>query len=253
MVLSSTHYRHISLGEVDSTNNEAIKLAMAGDAGNIWITANSQTLGKARRGRQWISKAGNLYASLLLIDFTPQTNASVLPLLAAVALYDSMAKIINNKNNLKIKWPNDLLLNNKKIAGILLEQGKDCHGRQWTVLGFGVNCLHYPQNVLHKATSFTNEGYAVLPSEIFQSLFDCTAEALANWQKYPLPENLSSQWLERCCGLGSQIEVRLANETLSGIFENLDKSGNLILQTKDETRYIAAGDVFLSQENEKHE
>ena len=238
-------YRHIELTDVDSTNTRAVELAMNGDIGDVWITATSQTMGKARRGREWISKTGNLYASLLLIDLVAQRNVISLPLVASIALYDAVANLIGTTDSLSIKWPNDLLLSSKKFSGILLEKGEDSHARPWTVLGFGVNCAHYPTDTDYPATSLTNEGYDISPKVLFNSLSTSMSSTLERWDYGNGISTIREDWLSRCQGLGSTIKVRLSNETLTGIFEDLDSTGRLILSTPTDKHHISAGDIFF--------
>src|SRR5262249_32383687 len=113
--------RLISLDEVGSTNAEAFARARAGERGPLWITARRQTAGRGRRGRGWVSERGNLYASLLLTDPAPPQRAAELSLVAALALHDALAERANVLGpRLKLKWPNDLLCDGAKLAGILV-------------------------------------------------------------------------------------------------------------------------------------
>ena len=112
----------MALVDVGSTNAVALEQAVKGDKGPLWITAESQSAGRARRGRAWVSEPGNLYASLLLIDPAPQDQLATLPLVISLALHVALvAARPELEKRLKIKWPNDLLLDGKKLSGILLE------------------------------------------------------------------------------------------------------------------------------------
>src|SRR5437016_6333057 len=105
-----------------STNSEALTLARAGERGPLWITAERQSAGRGRRGRSWTSEPGNLFASLLLTDPAPAEHWPELAFVAALAVHDAVAELVETlKPQLAIKWPNDLLLAGRKFAGILIE------------------------------------------------------------------------------------------------------------------------------------
>lgn len=240
-------YRHLSFPSMPSTNTYCVELAMSGDMGDVWVTCDSQTSGRARRGRRWVSESGNLYASLLLIAPSSDTlSFSSLPLVASVALHDAITTASDNIIGLSIKWPNDLLLNGKKVSGILLERGEDSQGRVYIVLGFGVNCRHHPPDTDYPATSLLSEGYDISPSRLFSHLVSCVSDSLQRWDWGNGISHFRDNWLSRSEGLGSCIEVRLPHETLQGIFEDLDSTGRLILRTPDTVRHISSGDVFFS-------
>ena len=142
-----TDHRHIALGDVGSTNSVALDYARAGDPGNLWITANRQLQGRGRRGRAWISQEGNLYASLLVIDSAPNAKIGTLPLVAALAVYNTLKPIFaRTPQALAIKWPNDILVDGRKINGILLESELLPDGRMAVVIGCGINCAHHPDD-----------------------------------------------------------------------------------------------------------
>src|ERR1043166_8409052 len=114
--------RLLSLDEVGSTNAEAFARARAGERGPLWITARRQTAGRGRRGRAWVSEPGTLYASLLLTDPAPPQRAAELSLVAALAVHDALAEraaVLGPR--LTLKWPNDVLCDGAKLAGILVE------------------------------------------------------------------------------------------------------------------------------------
>ena len=112
-------WRHLKLDDVGSTNAEAMQLAGEGDNGRIWVTAKSQSAGRARRGRSWDSEPGNLYASLLLVEPAPVEQMATLPLVVSLALHTAVVEACPElSERLKIKWPNDLLLDGKKLSGI---------------------------------------------------------------------------------------------------------------------------------------
>ncbi|MFM2278806.1 MAG: hypothetical protein RLZZ444_1037, partial [Pseudomonadota bacterium] len=153
-VASIERYRHVALDEVGSTNTYALEKARDGDPGLLWVTARRQTSGRGRRNRPWVSEPGNLYASLLLIDAVADLSSlAALPLAAALAVHDAVAAEFTwAPERVRIKWPNDILLDGKKLCGILLEGEKLPNGRHAVVIGCGVNIVHKPDTPLYPTT-----------------------------------------------------------------------------------------------------
>ncbi|KAB2862444.1 MAG: biotin--[acetyl-CoA-carboxylase] ligase, partial [Bauldia sp.] len=156
---ASQGYRLEAHDSVGSTNALALDHARAGDPGNLWVTARRQLEGRGRRGRPWISEEGNLYASLLLVDPAPVSFLGTLPLVAAVAVYRALRPLFAaTPQALAIKWPNDILVDGRKINGILLESERLPGGRMAVVVGCGVNCRHHPDNPAYPATDLSDCG-----------------------------------------------------------------------------------------------
>ena len=119
---SAAGVRLVSHELLVSTNTEALTLARAGERGPLWVTAGRQSAGRGRRGRSWTSEPGNLFASLLLTEPASPEHWSELSLVAALAIHDTIADLAPaSRPRLAIKWPNDLLLDGAKFAGILAE------------------------------------------------------------------------------------------------------------------------------------
>src|SRR5882757_12883 len=147
--LAAAGVRLISLDLVASTNSEALALAGRGECGPLWVVARRQTGGRGRRGRAWVSDTGNLFASLLLTDPAPPPRCPELAFVAALAVHDAVMEVAGSaKADLTIKWPNDLLLNGAKLAGILIEGD----GAGAVVVGIGVNCVSHPGDMEYPAT-----------------------------------------------------------------------------------------------------
>ena len=237
--------RHVALGDVGSTNDEALALAASGETLPFWVTARRQLAGRGRQGALWISEAGNLYASLLLVRGFDLAQAAQLPLLTVLALHDALVAILGPAAGLGIKWPNDLLLNRCKIAGILAESKSLADGRSVIVIGCGVNCAHHPQNTRHPATSLLAESYSVTPDELFAKFSKHMADRLAVWDGGAGFGEIRAAWLDRASGLGEPIHVRLPQTTIEGVFAGLDAAGRLILRQASGERTISAGELFF--------
>ncbi len=233
---------------------------MAGGDGNLWITAVTQNAGKARRGREWVSNKGNLFASLLLVNDLGVQDTSTLPFVASLAVAAAIEKSISVEfNNLpvKIKWPNDVLFNEKKISGILLEASITPTGKRAMVIGCGINCAHSPKTALYLATSLHEEGYKVSADALFLALSDAMHHYLSIWNNGAGFAEIRRLWLNKAIGIGEMITARFDNSSKSGKFVGIDQNGRLILADEAGETLISAADIFFGpgQKNgsEKHE
>lgn len=239
-------YAHLELDEIDSTNEEARRRASAGEPGPLWITAARQMQGRGRRGRVWISPPGNLAATLLIRPGRPAAECAQLSFAAALAVADMLSRNAP-RADITLKWPNDVLAAEKKIAGILLESESGSDGTAaWLAIGIGVNLAAFPDDTDLPAISLKSLGATPPPPN--DALLDL-ADAFAKWYEAwrgagfaPLRE----AWLSRARGLGKRIRVRLAKEEVTGIFRDIDDSGALVLGLPHNvTRAISAGEVFF--------
>lgn len=225
--------------ELDSTNEEARRLAMAGEAGPLWIMAERQTAGRGRRGRAWQVPQGNLAATLLLRPPASQAVSGQLSFAAALAVAD-MAAHFAPQARIAVKWPNDVLADGRKLAGILLEGGSG-----WLAVGIGVNLAAHPEGTEFPATCLVQLGVAP-PSP--QDALTVLAARFAHWYDLWMRsgfECLRPAWLARAFGVGAPIRARLPHETRMGVFEGIDAEGALLLNEGGQLRAIAAGEVFF--------
>jgi len=235
--------RLIALDSIDSTNAEALRLARAGERGPLWITARSQTAGRGRRGRAWVSEPGNLYASLLLTDPAPPEHRPELSLVAALAVHDAVAgRIPGLAARVALKWPNDLLIDRNKFAGILVE------GEGMAVaVGIGVNCTRHPAQTDFPATDLATAGVRTSPESVFARLSAAMITRLAQWTRGAAFAAIRAEWLSRAAGIGKPIRVKSGEADLSGVFDGIDTAGRLVLRLPDGTmQTVAAGDVSMA-------
>ena len=247
-MIPADDYRHVALGDVESTNLECLAKAREGDPGKLWITANRQLGGRARRGRHWVSEPGNLYASLLLIDPAASTAAlASLPLVAGVAVHAAIrAALPPGGMRATLKWPNDVLLEGAKVSGILLESELLDDGRQAVVIGCGINVVQAPDHALYPAATLRAAGSAVSPEELFAHLCHAMADWLARWNGGQGIASVREAWLANATGIGQHITVNLPDRALTGRFQEIDMAGCLVLvDDLGHRRTIAAGDVFF--------
>jgi BirA family biotin operon repressor/biotin-[acetyl-CoA-carboxylase] ligase len=228
-------FRLIEHSRLDSTNEEALRLAAAGAPAGTLVWAREQTAGRGRRGRTWDSPLGNLYCSVVLRP-GPSKETAQLSFAAAVALAEALADA--GGLMARVKWPNDLMIGGRKIAGILLEKAA---GGNAVVAGTGVNVSSCPEG----ATCLANIGSSAGVTDVLAAYAPALERWIAIWETEGFAP-VRASWLARAAGVGSPIEVRLAAETLSGTFEALDDDGALVLSGGGLRRRITAGDVFLS-------
>ncbi len=231
----------VALDTVDSTNDEAKRLARQGFGHGTTIWALEQTAGRGRRGRSWISPRGNLHVSFLIDAGRPLSQAAQLGFVTAVALCDALAELVPSAH-FECKWPNDVWCNGRKIAGILLETSGV---GEMIVLGVGVDVVAAPEPALYAATSLRAVGSNVDARTVLAAFCRRLEPWLARW---PLEgfEPVQAAWLERARGVGQAIEVRLDDQTLTGSFVGLDADGALLLEERGGTRRrVLAGDVFF--------
>lgn len=237
-------FRLVAYETIGSTNDEAKRLAHAGEPDGLVICAGQQTAGRGRRGRAWVSPPGNLYCSMLLRPRCHAAKAAQLGFVAALGLSDAIAELAP-AIAVRCKWPNDLLVDDKKIAGILLEtEMVSGDAPDFVVLGVGANLASSPRDTPYPATSLAEEGAPdIRPRLMVVSFIRHFARWLALWQDEGfLP--IRTAWLSRAAGLGEAIQVRLERATLDGRFLDLDADGALLLGTPNGERRVAAGEVF---------
>jgi BirA family biotin operon repressor/biotin-[acetyl-CoA-carboxylase] ligase len=229
---------------IGSTNSEALALARAGERGPLWITAVEQSAGRGRRGRAWVSPAGNLHASLLLTDPSPADRAAELSFVAALAVHDALGEVAPALGPaLALKWPNDVLVGGGKVAGILIEgEGSE---PLTVAIGIGVNCAHHPADLPYPATDLSALGAVVTPTRLLHSLVETMRARLQEWDRGAGFAATRAHWLKRAANLGADIRVQLTERRLSGRFQALDERGRLILGLPDGgSETIAAGEVM---------
>jgi BirA family transcriptional regulator, biotin operon repressor / biotin---[acetyl-CoA-carboxylase] ligase len=237
----------VALDSVGSTNDEAKTLAVAGAADGTVVTSREQTRGRGRRGRDWASPPGNLYMSLLLRPQAPMARLPELGFLAAVALTDTLAPLLPEAARLDHKWPNDVLLGERKLAGILVETAGVASGvsHTWAVIGIGVNLARHPSDVDRPATSLSAAGSALAPDDLLAPLLDRLLARRDQWLAHGFAP-LREAWLARAAGLGEAISLRGPRGAESGVFAGLDESGALLLGGARGVKRVPAAEIVAA-------
>ncbi len=229
--------------ELDSTNSEAARLAQAGESGPVWIVAERQTAGRGRRGRAWQGAAGNLAATLLLTTDKTPAVAAQMAFVAALALADMAAAFVA-PDFVRVKWPNDLLVDGAKAGGVLIESGAAPGGRLWMAVGVGANLAEAPTDTPYTANSLAAHGAAPSREAALEALDAGFGRWLAVWDEGGF-EPIRAAWTTRAHGLNQACTVALGDRTLTGINEGLDADGALLLRAGGARQRITAGDVIF--------
>ncbi|HWA18787.1 MAG TPA: biotin--[acetyl-CoA-carboxylase] ligase [Devosia sp.] len=254
-VATQRGYRLFSFDEIGSTSSEASRAAAAGDVGDVWYASLKQTAGRGRRGRAWATPPGNLAASLLVVPDCDPAVAATLGFVAGVALNWALSHLmpgatvrhgVDGAKRIALKWPNDVLADGAKLAGILLEAQKRPDGRHAVVVGFGVNVASAPEGLPYPATSLHALGANTGAEPIFAALSDSWVEAIDLWDSGRGVADVLAQWRAAAAGIGAEVAVTQDGAVVRGVFETIDDAGRLIVRANDNSRVaISAGDVHL--------
>ena len=252
---TSAGYRLAVFDHIGSTNAEAMARARGGEHGPMWFVTSEQTAGRGRRHRPWIAPRGNLASSILeVVDVSPAV-AATLGFAAGVALEAALQKVSveaslrsagSDHMKFSLKWPNDVLAGQQKLAGILLEAEAVAGDRLAVVVGIGTNVVAAPEGTPTPATSLAALGVHIGAEELFATLSDAWTELRGIWDNGCGFGEIRRLWLARAAGLGEPVAIQAGGSTVEGTFETIDNTGCLIVRTPDGKRVpISAGDVYF--------
>jgi BirA family biotin operon repressor/biotin-[acetyl-CoA-carboxylase] ligase len=231
---------------LDSTNEEARRRAVKGDVAPVYLMARTQTSGRGRRGRSWVTREGNLFLTYLGATKEKPQKIALLGFAAGRALAEFCDALIG-PGKARLKWPNDLMLGGRKAAGLLLESGALPDGRNWFAVGMGFNLAAAPEDVGQETASLSQflGGAAPAPEVVALDI----ASRLASWAEWLDRQGfapLRTAWLARAHGLGQPARVENGGPALTGIARDLSPHGELLLELETgEVRAIAAGDIVF--------
>lgn len=225
----------VELDEVDSTNLEALRRAGAGARGPIWIIADRQTAGRGRSGRAWISAPGNLAATLLFAPGCAATELHQLSLLAGVAVHDMLAQLRTTARHdtgaaLRLKWPNDILVGDAKLGGILIES-IIVQGTALAAIGIGVNIASSPAIHGRAIAATAQWGSTPTPRAMLDALDAQMRHWLGIWRAGAGFAEIIRGWETRAGAIGEPIEVNTGTEVLCGAFAGIDETGALLVDS----------------------
>ena len=234
----ATAWRLKAYEVLPSTSDLCRSLAEAGEPDGLAVLARRQTQGRGSRGRDWVAPPGNLNLSVLIRPRETVASAAQWALLAAVALAEALAPIAR----LQVKWPNDLLLDGCKVAGILLDSADDGRGGlAWLVIGMGVNLAQTP-------SVYDQEAGSLRSSEPLEQVATRVLERLDVWRQIRLLEGFApvrTAWLSRAQEIGATVSLRIGEERRGGQFAGLGEDGSLLLRTGGRVHAFTTGEVML--------
>ena len=230
------------LGTTPSTQDMVRNLAETGEPEGLAIQALQQTKGRGRHGNEWVSPMGNLYISLLLRPLCKADKAGQMAFVTALALSDAIGDVVEPGHKKTLKWPNDILVDGRKISGILLESKLDKHGRvDYLIIGTGVNIFAPPEGA---------EGLDRIKSErlAVNTFRDLYLEKLRNryisWQEQGFGP-VRDEWLKQAHGLNETMKIRLPEISYEGIFKGIDENGVLLADVDGQPRRFTSGEVHF--------
>ncbi|NHQ72943.1 biotin--[acetyl-CoA-carboxylase] ligase [Roseovarius gahaiensis] len=237
------------LAEVDSTNAEAARIA-PDLTGPEWILALTQTAARGRRGRPWTNPPGNFAATLVMRPTESPDQVALRSFVGSLAVFDAVVAATGRADGVALKWPNDVLLNGGKLAGILLESAGSSAGLSYFAIGVGVNLAQAPSpdqvepQALRPVSLLSETGASVTPEAFLDLLAPAYARYEDQFRTYGFAP-IRRAWLDRAAKLGQAITARTARESIKGTFETVDASGNLVLTTAKSRHAIPAAEVFF--------
>lgn len=227
----------IHLIETSSTMDDVRKYPL-----NTVVYADMQNKARGKSDRVWKCKDGNLYFSFSIDSSKPNLNYFNLSFLSAYCMLE-VIKFFDKKDNLiQVKWPNDILVNNKKCVGILLEND---FKTKMLVVGIGVNINYFPQlNTIFEATSLENEGIFANKKELLLKFLEIFDYYYMDWLENGF-EKIHKKWLENAYNYKDEIKVKITEDKyIFGIFDDFDDDGTLSLKLNDKCIKITSGEIY---------
>lgn len=232
-----------------STMDEAARLASLNAPEGTLVIASRQTKGRGRPGKMWSSLPGNLLFSLILRPRCSLQEATALGFLLSVAIGHALVTLAPLSLHIQYKWPNDILIEGKKVAGVLLEVEPSLSHPTgtptWIIAGIGLNLAQYPPDTSFPATSLHAKGLSVTASQ-FLSVFCLELQELLRLWRSQGFSPIRELWMSRVWGLYHEMAVQYGTETHTGIFEDINPTGSLVLRTPIGNQHIiATGEIML--------
>ncbi len=238
---------------LDSTNAEAGRRAASGRHGPVWLCARMQSSGVGRSGRKWVSLKGNFHATLLMPFAGVPRHAALMSFVTCLAVAETLDYFLvgsakaKPSERVKLKWPNDALLDGKKVAGVLLETG-GVENNRWLAVGVGLNLLHKPEDAAWPSVALRD---VVNDAPTPEQALTVLAQKLEYWQsRFEMSgfAPVRQAWLARAMRLGERIEALAGDKVYCGIFKDIEDDGALCLVTENGERRIAAADIHFPAE-----
>lgn len=216
-----------------------------GSAHGHVFTAQTQTAGRGRHARIWSSEPGNLFASLILEPQCSLDKAAQLSLVMAIAIGEALLEVLPQHAHLSYKWPNDILIQNKKICGILLEaEANSDHSLKSLIIGFGLNIKNYPDEAIWPATALSEYRVQISLEEMLKKILEKVNFFYTHWCEHGLTR-IRTLWMERAYGLDKPIKVQANAQEVTGRLKDLSADGALLLDHEGKLITITSGEVYF--------
>lgn len=232
--------------ECGSTNTVAADMAEAGQTGPVWVTAGTQSAGRGRKGRAWVSETGNLYTSLLLRPNLQAKDLGPVPFIVSLAIRDALISVGVPAEHVHCKWPNDVLVADKKVSGVLIESSAKAGGAiDHLIIGIGVNLAFHPNDAIFPATNLKAEiGRQLSPKEFLVALSATMLKRFNDWDVQDFSA-IRDEWSTAAWGLGATRTINTVENTFEAELIGLDGEGGLVVRLPDgNQRTIVTADVF---------
>ena len=229
----------------ESTNDDAIAFSKEVISEKFIISAKEQTKGRGRRGRSWVGLEGNLFFSQGVV-FEPK-HIGELIFISSLSLHQTIQKLLPDGHNAQLKWPNDILIDNRKVSGMLLERGEG----DYFIIGIGVNICASPRSseMIYPTTNLKENGINIDRLSFLRSYIENFDINMKKWKDFGF-SRIKEQWISAAKGLGEEIALRTAEKETKGIFAGLGEQGELLLNQNGNILKIYAGDVFYIKKEE---
>jgi BirA family transcriptional regulator, biotin operon repressor / biotin---[acetyl-CoA-carboxylase] ligase len=238
-------YHLTRLDAVGSTNDVAKSAAMAQAVDGTVFWTPHQTAGRGTHGREWSTPPGNLAVSIVKRPRMPMRFASQAALVTAVSLAEALTDLGLRPGRVRLKWPNDVMVDGSKISGILLEGFADGPSVSWLVVGVGVNVLHHPAETRHPATNLALAGLDTDAETVLRHFLHAFDRWWNRWRHYDF-QVVATAWAARTLHKpGDMLQITQADHTLTGRYKGLAHDGALVVEGPDGLeRQIASGEIF---------
>ena len=236
----------IILDEIDSTNNEAQRILDHKSNFPLWIIANEQTSGRGRKNRYWVSQKGNFMGTFILEHEIEKQYIPHLSFVTSLALKNTIEGLNSCMTDIFLKWPNDIIINDSKCAGILIESLKSNNDKEYLAIGIGVNLIKFPLNSSFKATSLKKEfNFDIDRDEFLKKLNINLLESIKIWEKGKNFSKILEDWKKFAYKINENISMLLpTGKKLDGIFSDLNDQGGLILSHNGEKSVFYAAEII---------
>jgi len=230
--------------QIDSTSTHCVARAKDGEPAGLAVMAGRQTAGRGSRGRDWQSPEGNLFLSVLLRPELPVAALGVFPLLAGLAVVDAVRIMAPKAKPPMLKWPNDILWENAKLAGVLIDAQPEAGQIGWLVIGMGLNLAASPAIAERRTACLADLGIEVTPVDAAYAVLAALSIRLDDFATFGV-EAIQDSWLDQAHPVGTYLTVRGAGAETGGRFAGLSSSGELLLRVESRIEKFQTGEILL--------